>query len=259
MKHHFELNELRRCSDVEYNNALEDVRYQIGDKNSLMYWNKKSVCDEDYNKLIDDDTVTVLAYKNATVQKANTVTLQRRKVKIIVCHAEHNKAIGDSVLDDGKSKVKRTLAVGKGARVSLTHNLDTKHGLFNGAAGTIEHVLFENEEAFDNRTPYMALVKIKSYDELNGIDAAYFDHPGFGEKLIPISWIYDSFSVNGTSIRRKGLPLTLNYAMTIHKAQGRSLDKVVVITDGLETAKEAHTLFYVAITRAKKALQMFFK
>ena len=119
--------------------------------------------------------------------------------------------------------------------------------------------MYNPDYRMDNRTPYMALVKIKSYDELNGIDAAYFDHPGFGEKLIPVSWIYDSFSVNGTSIRRKGLPLTLSYAMTIHKAQGRSLDKVVVITDGLETAKEAHTLFYVAVTRAKKALQMFFK
>lgn len=57
--------------------------------------------------------------------------------------------------------------------MSLTHNLDTKHGLFNGAAGTIEHVLFENEgisrlhESFLITTRIQEMMKEKNKDKLS--------------------------------------------------------------------------------------------
>ena len=46
--------------------------------------------------------------------------------------------------------------------------------------------------------------------------------------------------------------------MTIHKSQGQSLDSVIVITDYLDTAREAHTLFYVAVMRAKNSSKIRF-
>ena len=164
-----------------------------------------------------------------------------------MCEAQHNKAVGNlPMVDDGRAKVGKSLNVG--ARVMLTLNLNTKHGLYNGTIGTVEHVLFEDQEAFDRRTPYMALLKIDQYDKLHRNDAAYFDHPDFGNNLVPITLHTDRCQYNGTSIQRKGLPLKLGYAMTIHKSQGQSLDHVIIVMDGLESAKEANVLFYVGTT-----------
>ena len=58
-----------------------------------------------------------------------------------------------------------------------------------------------------------------------------FDHysgPTLSDGTVPITPLRRSWSSSGTSCSRLQLPLKLAWAVTIHKAQGLTLDKVVV-------------------------------
>ena len=88
-----------------------------------------------------------------------------------------------------------TLAVG--ARVMLRRNIDTKQGLVNGAIGTVSFV-----------SSHQLIVKFD-----------HMDHP------CPIEMVRGKFMLlKSFFVYRKQFPVTVAYAVTIHKCQGLSLD-----------------------------------
>ena len=107
-----------------------------------------------------------------------------------------------------------------GATVVLIHNLDIDAGLVNGSVGVIT--------AFEEMRP---LVRF-----LNGIEMIIQAHDWevkLGEDL---------------SINRRQIPLILGYAMTVHRAQGMSLDCVEV---DLGPDNFAEGQFYTALSRVR--------
>lgn len=70
-----------------------------------------------------------------------------------------------------------------------------------------------------------------------------------GTDLFPLPPIARDFTVNGQSCSRTQFPVTLAWAVTIHKSQGLTMDRVVVDIG----AKKGQTtgLTYVALTRVK--------
>ena len=117
-----------------------------------------------------------------------------------------------------QKKAPSILTLKKTAQVRLTKNLPG-HQLVNGSRGVV----------FDFTEPDgMPIVKFG-----NGI-------------VIPVGPIDYEDSFNSFKMVRKQLPLRLGWATTIHKAQGCSLDRVVVkIENSFETGQA-----YVAISRA---------
>ena len=115
-----------------------------------------------------------------------------------------------------------------GAEVMLTANLWTEAGLVNGSCGTIVHILKPN----DDRHARVIMVNFPKYR---------------GPPLTPLQ----PTVVPITQVRTgniKGMPLTLAWAITIHKSQGMTLDRATV---DLGQTEFASGLTFVALSRCK--------
>ena len=107
------------------------------------------------------------------------------------------------------------LILAVGARVMLRRNVDTKRGLVNGAIGTV------------NRISSQKLI-IK------------FDHM---DDPCPIEMVRGKFMLlKSFFVYRKQFPVTVAYAVTIHKCQGLSLDCAIVDYQIMYSVLEWHML-----------------
>jgi ATP-dependent exoDNAse (exonuclease V) alpha subunit len=113
------------------------------------------------------------------------------------------------------------LTLRKGSQVMLLTNKDVEHGLVNGSRGVVERFC-------DGPEP-LPMVKFRN-----------------GEVIIiePASW--KSEDVDG--LERQQIPLRLAYAITIHKAQGATLD-CALIDIGDSTFEYGQA--YVALSRVR--------
>jgi ATP-dependent DNA helicase PIF1 len=116
------------------------------------------------------------------------------------------------------------LVLRKGSQVMLLTNMDIEHGLVNGSRGVVER--FCEGPGPDGKYP---MVKFRN-----------------GEVIIisPATWA--SEDVDG--LTREQIPLRLAYAITIHKAQGATLD-CALIDIGDNTFEYGQA--YVALSRVK--------
>ena len=89
-------------------------------------------------------------------------------------------------------------------------------------------------------------------------------HEPNNENAIPIELAKSAFEVNQGNHKyvRKQFPMILGYAVTTHKSQGSSLAEVIIDFDSEDAKKKSFIIagtFYVAITRASKAENVFLK
>ena len=127
------------------------------------------------------------------------------------------------------------LQVGINSRVMLRRNLDLNRGLVNGAIGTIQ-------EMFLNPVNKQNVLKIRvKFDNIN--------------ELVDIERIVADYEFKrNVYVSRSQFPLTLAWAITVHKAQGLSLNGVVL--DLGDTIFEPG-MAYVALSRARKLENVF--
>lgn len=128
---------------------------------------------------------------------------------------------------DKACRIPKILEVKKGARVMLLTNKSFETGLVNGSLGNVTALA-------DNR------IKVK------------FDN---GEEVWIDSETTEIKEGKQVKISREQIPLRLAYAITVHKAQGLTLDKVFVDFDRIFAAGQA----YVALSRAKSLEGLFIK
>ena len=99
-----------------------------------------------------------------------------------------------------------------GARVMLTANLWVDMGLVNGAVGTVVAIFYSN----GGTPPHLPVAVMVRFDSYQG--------PILPDSTVPITPLHRTWSVSGASCSRLQLPLKLAWAITIHKAQGLTLD-----------------------------------
>jgi len=128
------------------------------------------------------------------------------------------------------------------ARVMLISNLWIEAGLVNGAVGTIISICYEH-----GGPPDLPLCVMVKFDHYNG--------PTLPDGSIPISPIRRTWSNSGTTCSRLQLPLKLAWAITIHKAQGLTLDKVVIDIGNKEFSSG---LTFVACSRVRRLNDILF-
>jgi len=113
------------------------------------------------------------------------------------------------------------LSIAVGAQVMHRRNIDTKHGLVNGALGTVTSI-----------AAHTVMVK--------------FDHV---EEFYPIERVKSKFQLfKNFYVYRKQFPLTVAYAITVHKCQGLSLDCAIV---DLSNKVFCAGMAYVAVSRVR--------
>ena len=105
------------------------------------------------------------------------------------------------------------MLLAKSALVMLTSNLWVEVGLVNGAMGTIRSICYENRGPPD--LPVAVMVR---FDHYSG--------PTLHDGTVPITPLCHTWFSSGAQCSCLLLPLKLAWAVTIHKSQGLTLDKV---------------------------------
>ena len=135
----------------------------------------------------------------------------------------------------------------RGAPVMLRRNVKVKDGLVNGSCGRIVHWTASGDVA------YVRFPKVRGHyvgQDTRQKHIKYLEHtPMMKDKsIVPIVPEEATFmSAKGNfKMVRKALPLVLCWAITVHKSQGMSVEKVVIDL-GSNTTPPASA--YVALSR----------
>ena len=246
------LTKVFRQSDVEFVTLLNNLRFGI----------------------VDAQTVQVLRARQQPLPQSKirpTILYPTRRDVANKNLEEFNKLPGETItyqavdaaqpMRQGKNFLKvldqlqcpKMLATKKGMQVVLLHNLNTAQGLCNGTRGVIIgytqpnahlidqllHAETRNEEA---RKAYMKM-------RMQKVPLFHFMSPTGQRRTVPIGpHAWEQRVNNGTcKITRTQIPLAPAWALTVHKCQGMTLDKVV--TDLGQVFEEG--MAYVALSRAR--------
>ena len=178
---------------------LRDAKVTLSDWNYLMTRTPTRVQD-----LSPFSSALHLIPTIEAVVEYNVAQLQASGQPIATIKAVHTGANAAKAPADDAGGLEAVVCLAHSARVMLTSNLWVDVGLVNGAMGTI-----------CNRTGGPADLPIASYSG-----------PTFPVPITPLSRCWSSSG--GGQCSRLQLPLKLAWAVTIHKSQGLTLDKVVI-------------------------------
>ena len=130
----------------------------------------------------------------------------------------------------------------KEARIMLTNNLWIEAGLVNGAMGTVKAIAY-----LRGSPPYLLQAVIVKFDQYSG--------PTLHDGTIPIVPLKRTWVEGNNAMSRQQLPLKLAWAITIHKAQGLTMNKVVI-----DIGKREFTpgLTFVACSRVRQLSDLVF-
>lgn len=115
-------------------------------------------------------------------------------------------------------------------------------GLVNGAMGTIEAICYRSRGP-----PDLPLAVMVRFDHYSG--------PTLHDGTVPITPLRRTWCNSGVQCSRLQLPLKLAWAVTIHKSQGLTLDKVVVNVGKKEFSCG---LTFVACSRVRHLTELLF-
>ena len=210
---------------------------------------------EDYNYLMDREESKINSDEMAQFKEAvriistnklcalhNLEKLSDLNTPIAEINAIHsNNTTAKRASPNDAQGLEPKLYVCNGSRVMLTSNLCAEKGLANGSFGTVKAILY-NKGCRPTQLPHSIIVQ---FDEYTGDSIL----PGI-ERCVAIVPRTASWSKGGQELSRQQFPLRLAWAITIHKSQGQTLNKVV-INFGDKTFS-AKGLEFVAVSRVKK-------
>lgn len=133
----------------------------------------------------------------------------------------------ESILEN--LRVPKRLELAVGAQVVLLANIDTNNGLANGSRGIVTR--------FDHKSRYPVVKFLNGAEVI--IEPFIFEIEEMGETILTITQI----------------PLDLAYALTIHSAQGCTIDNAVINLSNVFEYGQA----YVACSRVRNLKNLYFK
>ena len=176
------------------------------------------------------------------VVEYNVAQLQASGQPIATIKAVHTGPNAAKAPADDAGGLEAVICLAKSARVMLTSNLWVDVGLVNGAMGTVQAICYRTCGPPD--LPIAVMVRFDSYSG-----------PTFPDGTVPITPLRRSWSSSGGHCSRLQLPLKLAWAVTIHKSQGLTLDKVVIDVGKREFSTG---LTFVACSRVRQLQDLLF-
>ena len=218
------------------------------DYDTLMKRFRSSMTNEDINQF---KNAAHLFSTNDQVNKCNHERLQtvidphtNRRAPVTLIKAFNSNSRARRISADHFCGLENSLFLAVGAEVVLTKNLWINAGLVNGAKGTVRAIVYEEGKSIGT-IPETIFVE---FYEFRGTPDQQMFGPG-RHNWIPINPLTMHHPCPGSLIHRTQFPLRLAYAMTIHKSQGSTLDKVVV---ELGKSERSLGMSFVALSRVKK-------
>jgi Helicase len=124
-----------------------------------------------------------------------------------------------------------------GSRLMLRSNMWTERGLVNGSVGTVQDIVIRPGDSISNSLPAALIIK---WDKYGG--------PTLDGEVFPLTPVTRFWNDKGKGCSRTQFPITLAWAITIHKSQGMTLEKAVADIGEKEFSAG---LTYVALSRMK--------
>ena len=131
----------------------------------------------------------------------------------------------------------KTLLLKVGARVFVSTNIDVSDGLTNGVFGTVSHIVTtRHQNRNGNVVEEIRVILVRFDSEKVGREArAKSVYKNLDSEAVPIHKTEVMFQTRSTGehkktirVVRKQFPLVLAWAVTIHKVQGMTMDRIVV-------------------------------
>ena len=177
------------------------------------------------------------------VAKYNVTKLHQNNQPIAKINAVHKGLNANKASIDDAGGLEPIIHLAHGARVMLISNLWVEAGLVNGSMGTVQAICYPT--GCPPSLPTAVMVQFDSYSA-----------PTLPDGTVPIVPIRRTWSNCGKSCSRLQIPLKLAWAITIHKAQGLTLNKVVIDIG----SKEFSTgLTFVACSRVRHLTDLIFE
>jgi len=218
----FDFNTVYRQSDEDLLKHL--VRLRNNDKDAVDFFNSCRITDENILK----NAVIITPFR-AVAERINADRLNKINAPEITYTGELS---GNFNANDVPAPME--LKLKQGALVMFVKNGDKWH---NGSMGVVE-TLGDKEilvQLLDDDKNDLVVVKPETWDKIEY---------SRDEKDKIVENEVGSY---------KQFPLTLGYAMTIHKAQGKTLSKVII---DISRGAFAHGQTYVALSRTRRAKDM---
>jgi ATP-dependent DNA helicase PIF1 len=175
----------------------------------------------------------------AAVQTHNTLKLQHLGHPIAAIESAHNNARARTADANTACGLSRYCTLSIGAKIMLRANLWVEQGLVNGSIGVVTHILFDQDGP--PALPAAVICTFPGYTGPSFLD----NHP----HSFPITPIQRTWSSGATYFSRTGLPLSLAWALTIHKSQGLTLDRAFI---DIGRCEKSAGLSFVAMSRVRK-------
>ena len=170
-----------------------------------------------------DNAIRLFATKNEVLQYnlktlvELTDDLTGAPVPVVKLEAMHNCTDAKKGSVDDAEGLEKTLYISKGCKIMLRKNLWVDKKLVNGTIGRVIDVIYDSGKQF----PSVILCEFDNYEGPAIIP---------GSKIIPIKPVLSSWQdCKGSYCTRYQFPISLCYACSIHKSQGMTLDKVIIM------------------------------
>lgn len=174
---------------------------------------------------------------NVKVDEHKDMMLAANQLAVAVIDAEHNNTTALHGGEQNTYGLARTLKLSIGSRIMLRRNLFVERGLVNGSIGTVRKIIYKAGE----RPPALPAVILIEFERFQG--------PFFSDRLFPLLPSTLTWREQNVDCSRKQFHISLAYALTIHKAQGLTLDKVRVDIGDKENCSGQT---YVALSRVRR-------
>jgi len=174
---------------------------------------------------------------NEQVRDYNNDVLARNQLPVALIEASHNNATAMQGSDLQAQNLSRTLYLSENCRVMLRRNLCVQKGLVNGSLGVVRNIVYLP----GMRPPALPALLLVEFDKYQG--------PFIRDRSFPVLPVTSRWKEHSTDCSRKQFPLNPAYALTIHKAQGLTLDKAIVDIGAKEAAPG---MTYVASSRVRR-------
>lgn len=227
----FELAEIFRQSDFRFINLLNNIRHAAlnEDDINLLFARQNLAVPDEVNP-------TILVTHNFQADKINSEKLQELGIKESYTYKMHDVGKDNDVMFLKKNCLAPAdLVLKQGAQVMMLKNTLQKQGIINGSIGVV--VGFTQEEKLPKVKFNNGEIYVISYEE----------------------WSIEIFNditlekEKKASIRQ--IPLTLAWAITIHKSQGMTLDYVICDLSKVFAEGQA----YVALSRVRSIEGLYLK
>jgi hypothetical protein len=240
-----ELKEVVRQQGPEqaaFRDALEGLRHNNPTHNQWRLLSTRVQSALTLEEVRSFDNALRIYPRNVMVNDYNLTHLEQLNKPCYAAIAENTgpRAHEVEAADAGNLHQKVPLVVG--ARVMLTENVWVDVGLVNGAIGTVHDIAWKTGADPKEESPFVVLVK---FDRYTG--PACFDRPELAG-IVPIFRSRRDFLKGNQQCTRTQFPLTIAYAITVHKSQGATLDKAVL---DISEKDFQPGLTYMAVSRVK--------